>query len=365
MPPFARWPLSFFASPACIFLPVSPPARAFRPCRREICLRVHAGLCLSSSRRRAFFFLFPRRHDRFDAGDGEFASFCTLAPVVLRLAGVHFSSHFSAGMGVSTLPAGNLPPCARWPLPFFISPACIFHSVSPPACSFRRRPLGICLLLHASPCRSSPRRRAFFFPFLRRLGRFDPARWEFASFCTLAPVVLRLAGVHFSFCFPAGLFDSTLPAGNLPPFARWPLPFFILPACIFHSVSPPACSFRRCPRGICLRVHAGPCRSSPRRRAFFILFPRRHGRLAAGGGKSASFCTLVRPKRGCREIDSSTQRQVCSLRITPASAIRWPTTTILSPFHVIMELCSNSILRGKRHQPLFQDGFWMQPSCGC
>ena len=183
--------------------------------------------------------------------------------------------------------------------------------------------------------------------------------------CPLTAAVARQAGVHFSFHFPAGMIVLTVTARNLAACARCPQPLCAKPACIFHSVSPPACSFRRCPRGICLRVHAGPCRSSPRRRAFFILFPRRHGRLAAGGGKSASFCTLVRPKRGCREIDSSTQRQVCSLRITPASAIRWPTTTILSPFHVIMELCSNSILRGKRHQPLFQDGFWMQPSCGC
>ena len=188
--------------------------------RRGVCLLLHAGLCLSSPRRRAFFILFLRWLVRFDDARWEFASFCTLAPVVLRLAGVHFSSRFSAGSGVSTLPAGNLPPCARWPLPFFISPACIFHSVSPPACSFRRRPLGICLLLHASPCRSSPRRRAFFFPFLRRHGRFYAARWEFASVCTLASAFLHLAGVHFSFCFPAGLFVSTTPAGNLPPFAR-------------------------------------------------------------------------------------------------------------------------------------------------
>ena len=189
--------------------------------RRGVCLLLHAGLCLSSPRRRAFFILFLRWLVRFDDARWEFASFCTLAPVVLRLAGVHFSSHFSAGSGVSTLPAGNLPPFARWPLSFFASPACIFHSVSPLACSIRRCRRGICLLLHAGLCLSSSCRRAFFILFPRRLVRFDDARGEFASVCTLAPAVLHLAGVHFSSYFPAGMVVSPLGAVNLPPFARW------------------------------------------------------------------------------------------------------------------------------------------------
>ena len=50
-----------------------------------------------------------------------------------RLTGVHFSSHFSSGLGVSNLPAGILPLFARWPLLFPASPACIFLPVSPPA----------------------------------------------------------------------------------------------------------------------------------------------------------------------------------------------------------------------------------------
>ena len=41
---------------------------------------------------------------------------------------------------------------------------------------------------------------------------------------------------------------------------------------------------------------AGCSRSSPRRRAFFILFPRRHGHLAAGGSE---FCHLM-PAGRCR-----------------------------------------------------------------
>ena len=61
------------------------------------------------------------------------SSVCPLVAAVFRLAGVHFSFCISAGMVVSAVPAGNLPPCARWSLPFFASPACIFHFVSPPA----------------------------------------------------------------------------------------------------------------------------------------------------------------------------------------------------------------------------------------
>ena len=197
MPPFARWPLPFFALPACIFHSISPPAWLFRRCRRGICLLLHAGRCRSSPRRRAFFILFLRRTGRLDAAGGDFASFCTLAATVLRLAGVHFLFYFSAGMVVSTVARRNLSPFARWPLPFFASPAGIFYSISPPAWLFRRCRRGICLLLHAGRCRCSPRRRAFFIPFLRRHGRFDGAGEEFASFCPLAATVLRLTGVHF------------------------------------------------------------------------------------------------------------------------------------------------------------------------
>ena len=82
-------------------------------------------------------------------------------------------------------------------------------------------------------------------------------------------------------------------ARNLPPFARWPLPLLALPACIFYSVSPPAWSFRRCRGGICLLLHAGRWLCSPRRRAFFILFLRRHGCFDDGGEEFVSFCTLA------------------------------------------------------------------------
>ena len=189
-------------------------------------------------------------------------------------------------------PAGNLSPFARRPLPFFTSPACIFHSVSPLACSFRRWGRRICLRVHAGLCLSSSRRRAFFFLFPRRHDRFDAGDGEFASFCTLAPAVLHLAGVHFSSYFPAGMVVSTLPAG--PPFARW--------------------SVQRGAVGKSIALHRGRC-------------------VPCG-----SHLPL--------QLDG--QRQPSCLRSM-----------------LFMELCSNSILRGKRHQPLFQDGFWMQPSCGC
>ena len=275
MPPFARWPLPLLASPACIFHSVSPPAWLFRRWRRGICLLLHAGRCRSSLCRRAFLILFLRRRDRFDDGGEEFASFCPLAAGFLRLAGVHFLSRFSAGPGVSTLPA------------------CIFHPVSPPTWSFRRCRGGICLLLHAGRYRSSPCRRAFLILFLRRRDCFDDSGEEFASFCTLAAAVLRFAGVHFLFCFSAGMVVSTVAWRNLPPFARWSLPFFALPACIFHSISPPVWSFRRCRGGICLLLHAGRWLCSPRRRAFFILFLRRHGCFDDGGEEFVSFCTLA------------------------------------------------------------------------
>ena len=75
-----------------------------------------AGRYRSLPSRRAFFISFPRRHGRFAAAGGEFASVCPLAAAVLYLAGVHF---FTAGMIILTLAAGNLPPYARWSLPFF------------------------------------------------------------------------------------------------------------------------------------------------------------------------------------------------------------------------------------------------------
>ena len=184
-----------------------------------------------------------RRRDRFDGGGEEFASFCTLAAAFARLAGVHFLFCFSAGMVVSTVAWRNLSPCARWPLPFFASPACIFYSVSPPDRAPRRCRRGFCLLLHAGRYRSSLCRRAFLILFLRRHGRFDGGAEEFISFCTLAAAVLRLAGGHFLFYFSAGMVVSTVPARNLSPFARWPLPLLASPACIFHSISPPARSF--------------------------------------------------------------------------------------------------------------------------
>ena len=208
-----------------------------------------AGRCRFSPNRRAFFISFSRRHGHFDAGGGEFASVCPLVAAALRLAGVHFSSRFPAGMIILTLAARNLSSCARWSLPLFASPACIFH------------------------------------PVLRRHDHFDAGGEEFVFMYSLATAVLYLAGVHFSSRFPAGMVVLPLPAGNLPPCARWSLPFFISPACIFHPISPPAWSFRRCRRGICLRVPAGRCRSSPRRRAFFIPFHRWRAKRGLSGNR--------------------------------------------------------------------------------
>ena len=84
-----------------------------------------AGCCSCSPRRRAFFIQFSRRHGRFAGGGVEFATECPLGAAVARLAGVHFSFSFPAGMIVSALWEENLRPSARWVLPFFISPACI------------------------------------------------------------------------------------------------------------------------------------------------------------------------------------------------------------------------------------------------
>ena len=168
MSPCARWPLLFFASPACIFYSVSPPTCSSRRWRRRICHRVPAGRCRSSSRRRVFFIANPRRHDRFAAWGVEYVSVCPLALAVLRLTGVHFLFCFPTDMFVSPLETENMPPCARWSLPLLASPACIFIA--------------------------NPRRHA-------RL-----AAW----------------GLEYAPC------------------ARWSLPLLASPACIFHRESPPA-----------------------------------------------------------------------------------------------------------------------------
>ena len=61
----------------------------------------------------------------------------------------------------------------------------------------------------------SPCRRAYFILYLRRYDRFDDGGVEIASACPLAAAVLRLAGVHISFCISAGLIVSPVAAGNL------------------------------------------------------------------------------------------------------------------------------------------------------
>ncbi|MFQ9800596.1 MAG: hypothetical protein ACLR23_18615 [Clostridia bacterium] len=145
----------------------------------------------------------------------KFVAFCTLAAAVLRLAGVHFLFCFSAGSGHLDGAGGELPPFARWPLPFFASPAYIFilflrwllPFFASPACIFnlvfRRRYrfdgggeefVSFCTLAAAVLLL---RRRAFLISFLRRLGHLDGGGDEFAAFCTLAAAVLCFAGVHF------------------------------------------------------------------------------------------------------------------------------------------------------------------------
>ena len=169
-------------------------------------------------------------------------------------------------MFVSAVPAWNLSPCARWPLLFFAPPACIFHLVSPPAWSFRLSRHGICLHMPAGCSRSLSSRRAFFILILRRHGRLDGGGEEFVSFCPLA--------LPF-FAMPACIFYSVSP-----------------PACIFHPITPPARPFRLCRRGICLRVPAGRSHSPSSRRAFFILYLRRHGRFAGDGEEFATLCPV-------------------------------------------------------------------------
>ena len=116
-----------------------------------------------TARRRGFFILFLRRHDRFDDAGGDFVSVCTLAVAFFHLAGVHFSSHFSAGLAVLTLAAGNLSPFALW-TPAFLHLAGVHFS------SHFSAPL----ILSTMPA-----------------GNLSPfARW--------APAFLHLTGVHFS-----------------------------------------------------------------------------------------------------------------------------------------------------------------------
>ena len=148
-------------------------------------------------------------------------------------------------------------PCARWSLPFFASPACIFHRESPPACSFSRLGLRICHRVPAGRCRCSPHRRAFFIANPRRRDHLAAWGLEYATVCPLVAAVLHLTGVHF------------------------------------HSESPPSCSSRRLGRRICHRVPAGRCRCSPHRRAYFIANPRRRDHLADGGVEYATVCPLA------------------------------------------------------------------------
>ena len=153
--------------------------------------------------------------------------------------------------------------------------------------------LRICHRVPAGPCCSSPHRRAFLIANSRRRARLAAWGVEYVSVCPLVAAVLRLAGVHFLSRIPAGVIVSPLETENMSPYARWPLPLLASPACIFHRDSPPTWSFRRLGSRICLRVPVGPCCSSPHRRAFFILFPHRHVRLAVGDGEYAAVCPLV------------------------------------------------------------------------
>ena len=181
-----------------------------------------------TARRRGFFILFLRRHDRFDCDGKEFSTFCTPASAFLHHSGGDFAS-------LCTLAAGNLSPFARWPLPFLTSPACIFLPISPPPWQFRLCRRRFCLRLHVGRCLFSPRRRAFFFLFLRRLGRFDSAGGDFVFVCTPVSAFARLTGVHFSFHFSAALIVSTLAAENLSSFARWASAFLHLAGVHFSS----------------------------------------------------------------------------------------------------------------------------------
>ena len=145
-----------------------------------------------TARRRGFFILFLRRHDRFNCDGKEFSTFCTPASAFLHHSGGDFAS-------LCTLAAGTLSPFARWSLPFLTSPACIFLPISPPPWPFRLCRRRICLRLHAGRCLFSPRRRAFFILFLRRIDPLDDAGGDFVSLCTLGPCLSsprRLSLIH-------------------------------------------------------------------------------------------------------------------------------------------------------------------------
>ena len=231
LPACARWSLLFLASPACIFLPISPPAWPFRRCRWAISLHVHVRPCLSSTPRRAFFFPFLLRLGRLDAAGGDFVSFCTLASTFPPISGVHFSLGCHSALPISPLPAGILSPCARRPTPFLPSPACIFFPAVTPLCPSplcRRR---FCLLLHAGLRLFSHHRRGFFSRFLLRLTYFVSVGGDFVSFCTPAFTFLPIPGVHFFPGCHSALPISPLPTEILSPYARRPPPFFPSPAC--------------------------------------------------------------------------------------------------------------------------------------
>ena len=291
MSPFARWLSPFLSLPACIFYTAVTPLCPSRLCRRGFCLFVHAGLHLFSHHRRAFFMLFLRQLGRFDDAGEKFTGVCTLVPAVPRLASVHFSSHFSAGLAVSTMPVGNFPPCARSPLPFLDSPACIFLSISPPAWPSRCCRRGFCLLLHAGLHLSSHLRRAFFSRLSLRFAHLPSAGGDFVSLCTPAYAFPPITGVHFFPGCHSALPISPLSTEILSPFARRPPPFFPSPAGIFLPVSPPPYLFRLSRRRFCLLLHASLHLSSHPRRAFFSRLSLRFAHLPSADRDFVSLCT--------------------------------------------------------------------------
>ena len=141
---------------------------------------------------------------------------------------------------------GNLSPCARWSLSLLASPACIFRFVSPPVWSSRRWQRRIWHRVPAGRCRYSPRRCAFFVLYPRRYDRFGAGGGEFGAVCPPVAAVVRLTGVHFSSYFPASLFVSPLPAVNLS--SAGPLPFLISPACKKGAAGKSIALHRGCPK---------------------------------------------------------------------------------------------------------------------
>ena len=240
-----------------------------------------AGRCRCSPHRRAFFIPYPRRHDRFGAGGGEFGTVCPPAAAVARPHRRAFFIQYPRRHDRFGAAGGNLAPCARRPLSLFAMPACIFRFVSPPVWSSRRRQRGIYHRVPAGRCRCSPCRRAFFIQYPRRHDRFGAAGGNLAP-CARRPLSLfAMPACIFRFVSPPVSVVSPPAARNSPPCARRPLPLFAMPACIFYPVSPPAWSSSRWRRRIWHRVPAGRCRCSPCRRAFFVLYPRRSLSLLA------------------------------------------------------------------------------------